>query len=352
MARAKTISGIDCDADAVSAISRVLIARLNEMCSLRGRALDSTDFEGVHDMRVSSRRLRGALSDFAPYLSKRDLSAAFKQITRIADALGQVRDQDVAIAGLEKLAAQAPEEAATSLKDFIKARVSIRNQARRELQKLLRQSELKQLHTDFKEDLDAAIKKSQLRTARSKEKEIGPITYHSMARSIVTGRLKDLEKLSDGFYHPLKAKPLHKLRIAAKHLRYALELFEQCFGPGTAVFAKKIAALQTSLGELHDSDIWIEAFGEQLKIATREVKKSRVAGSLWLLSHFVKLHSKHLRGALGRWEEWEVSDSSNQLRMLINRSMSSPTAQSAENPAPAKTEESKTLQPSQDRLTM
>ena len=34
------------------------------MCSLRNQALNWSDPEGVHDMRVSSRRLRGALHDF------------------------------------------------------------------------------------------------------------------------------------------------------------------------------------------------------------------------------------------------------------------------------------------------
>ena len=83
-------------------------------------------------------------------------------------------------------------------------------------------------------------------------------------------RLKELEQLSVGFYRPLDVKPLHKMRIAAKRLRYALELFDQCLGPEAVVFAKTVARLQTSLGELHDCDIWIETFGEQLEDAKRQ----------------------------------------------------------------------------------
>ncbi|HEY6122080.1 MAG TPA: CHAD domain-containing protein [Pyrinomonadaceae bacterium] len=317
MAKAKTITGIDCGSLAIDAIGPVLATRLEEMCALRARALDSTDPEGVHDMRVSSRRLRGALSDFAPYLSKRGLNDAVKEITILADALGEVRDQDVAILGLEKLAAQAPGEATVTLKDSIRARVAIRNRARRDLQKLLRQTALKQLQINFAEQVNAVIEKSKLRMTKSKKTHHGNVLYGEMAHRIVFDRLKELERLSDAFYHPLKTKPLHKMRIAAKHLRYALELFEQCLGPGTALFARKIAALQTSLGELHDCDVWIETFGRQLKIATREAEKNRVTGSLWLLGHFVRLHSKHLRSALSHWEEWEATDSGNQLRKLI-----------------------------------
>jgi len=319
MARAKSIIGIDCGGYAIDAIGSVLITRLEEMCSFRDRALDSTDLEGVHDMRVSSRRLRGALSDFAPYLGKHSLANAVKQINSLADALGEVRDQDVAIIGLEKLASKAPEEAAVTLSAFINMRVAIRDKARRDLRRLLGVSVLKQLQSDFGGEISSVIQKAKTRTQRAKKPKAVEVTYVEMARSIVADRLSELEELGYGFYHPLKAKPLHKLRIAAKHLRYALELFEQCLGPETAVFARRIAALQTALGELHDCAVWIDTFGEQLRISKREDSKERMSGSLWLLSHFVRLHSRYLRRALGLWEEWEVSDSGNQLQELVKQ---------------------------------
>lgn len=315
MAKAKQIHGIDCGGAAVEAIGPVLITRLQEMCSGRERALKWSDPEGVHDMRVSSRRLRGALSDFAPYLGKRGLTEAVKQIKSMAHALGEVRDQDVAIMGLQKLAAAAPDQAKATLGQFIQARDQIRKQARVDLRNSLALVRLKQIERDFAEAINSATNKSKARKKASKTAT--EITYIEVARSIVNERLKELEKLSKGFYHPLNVKPLHKMRIAAKRLRYALELFEQCLGPGTAIFARKVAGLQTSLGELNDCDIWLEAFGKQLKVASREASKERMAGSLWLLSHFVRLHSRHLRSALARWEEWERLELGNQLRALV-----------------------------------
>ena len=330
MARAKPISGIDCGAYALDAIGSVLITRLEEMTSFRDRALDSTDIEGVHDMRVSSRRLRGALTDFAPYLGKHSLNNAVRQRNSLADALGEVRDQDVAIIGLEKLAAKAPEEAAAALVAFINRRAAIRNEARRDLRRLLGLGALKHLQREFAEEINFVLEKAKTRKPRAKKPKAAEVTYVEMARSIVVERLLELEKLSDGFYHPLKTKPLHKLRIAAKHLRYALELFEQCLGQETAVFARKIAALQTALGDLHDCDVWIDTFGEQLRIATREASKERMSGSLWLLSHFVRLHSRHLRRALALWEEWEISDSGYRLRELLKDKSGNLAQQSGE----------------------
>ena len=311
MAKAKKITGVNCGEAGAAAISPVLCTRLKEMCSLRERALKWNDPEGVHDMRVSSRRLRGALSDFSPYLRKRGLTDALKQIKAAADALGDVRDQDVAIIGLQKLAARAPEDARATLEQFVKAREEIRTKARKDLRSALAPRTLKKIQIDFAAAVDSATRK--VKTPKKGSKTAGEITYVEMARSIVKERLKELEHLSNGLYHPLHVKPLHKMRIAAKRLRYALELFEQCLGPTAAHFAKKVARLQTSLGELHDADIWINAFGAQLG-AARGAAKEHAAGSLWLLGHFVRLHSRHLRNALAFWQEWEASESSKQLR--------------------------------------
>ncbi|HEV2883342.1 MAG TPA: CHAD domain-containing protein, partial [Pyrinomonadaceae bacterium] len=70
MAKAQQIVGIECDQAATEMVPLVLAPRLEEMCLLRKAALDFKDPEGVHDMRVASRRLRSALRDFAPHLRK------------------------------------------------------------------------------------------------------------------------------------------------------------------------------------------------------------------------------------------------------------------------------------------
>ncbi len=48
---------------------------------------------------------------------------------------------------------------------------------------------------------------------------------------------------------------LHDMRIAAKRLRYVLELFHACFGPYAKTAIKHLKALQEVLGEIHDADV-------------------------------------------------------------------------------------------------
>src|ERR1044071_3631071 len=103
MAKAKEIVGLDCRASASSCVLLVLRTRLDEMSEFRAAALDWSDPEGVHDMRVASRRLRSALRDFKPYLRMKKMRRAADYLKAVADALGAVRDHDVAIIALEEL---------------------------------------------------------------------------------------------------------------------------------------------------------------------------------------------------------------------------------------------------------
>jgi len=318
MAKAKPISNIDCSAGCSVAIRRVVTVRLEEMCSFRERALDVNEPEGVHDMRVASRRLRSALRDFVPHTKKRHISVSLKIVKDIADALGEVRDEDVAIIALEKLAAKSPSEVSAGVQLLIEARRVKRAHAQEKLIPFLEQQGLAHFQSEFRSELELATASTQ---SKSRAKSAIELTYREVARAAILDRLRELEKLSDSLYHPLKVKPLHKMRIAAKKLRYALELFEKCWGRKLILFSSSMAELQSSLGDLHDCDVWIVEFGYDLSNGTSEsgnrVDASRKIALVWLLDHFVKQRSKHLRRALAHWRDWELNNRSEQLRKII-----------------------------------
>lgn len=320
MAKAKQISGIDCAADAAAAIQRVASVRVGEMCALRERALEENELEGVHDMRVASRRLRSALRDFMPHLRKSRLTKSLKEIKGIADALGEVRDQDVAITALERLAGKAPTEVVPGIHQLIEIRRAKRLAGHEKLIPFLDDACLTQLRSNFIPALEAATGPARKKSAATARSAV-TLTYREVARAAILERLKELEKLSGSLYHPLKVKPLHKMRIAAKRLRYALELFEKCWGRQLALFSRTTAELQSSLGDLHDCDVWIVEFGDDLSARNSEsgstVNSDRGVASIWLLDHFVKLRSKHLRRAIARWRHWELEDRSEQLRRIV-----------------------------------
>lgn len=65
-------------------------------------------------------------------------------------------------------------------------------------------------------------------------------------------------------------EPLHNLRIAAKRLRYTLELFRVVFGEDGETQIDRIKAIQEELGQLHDHDVRIELIIDELQQTAAE----------------------------------------------------------------------------------
>ena len=77
------------------------------------------------------------------------------------------------------------------------------------------------------------------------------------ARIIARARLEDLYSWSTYVDNPYRILELHDLRIAAKRLRYTLELFEDALPEACKPIAEELTKIQDELGALHDSDVMI-----------------------------------------------------------------------------------------------
>ena len=88
-----------------AAAARVVAVRAQELIEHSQGVLDVSEIEGVHAMRVATRRLRAALEVFRPCFPRDEHRAALREVKAIADALGERRDRDVTIASLDHVAA-------------------------------------------------------------------------------------------------------------------------------------------------------------------------------------------------------------------------------------------------------
>jgi len=311
MAKAKEITGLDCAADALPWAAEVLRVRFDEVVDLRGAALDFSDIEGVHAMRVAIRRLRSALRDFMPLMDKPPSKRVRKELKQLADALGAVRDQDVAIVALETLQAAAETELTKEgIGRFLKERNDLRATARLNLTETLAGDNLDDLRERFAVTIDRAAKPK-------KSKRV--VSFSEAGRKVVAASLRELLELGASLYEPFEIEELHEMRIAAKRLRYAIELFVHCWGARIAPFADEIAEMQSFLGEVHDCDIWIEILGKRLPRERENVETDEVdyQTAVWLLSEFVKKRTKEYRSALKLWSEWEASRFAERMRAMI-----------------------------------
>jgi CHAD domain-containing protein len=288
-------------------IRLALQAQLKAMCSMRKRALNWDDPEGVHDMRVLSRRLRSSIGDFKSSLRKPQLPIT--SLRAIAKSLGAVRDQDVALAALTELKSHTHGETADGIESLIEERRLRQKEARSALAETISSRAIMDFRTQLGDRINGLVTIRPKRVA-GQETADQVLTFGQVAMGAIATRLEEFSAATQTIFTPFEIKDLHELRIISKRVRYAIELFESCWGDDARSIAKEIALLQTSLGELHDCDVWIEDLGLRLKRLARkdqndpETARAR-AGYTWLLRHFSRERMEHYRDALARWQQWE-----------------------------------------------
>jgi hypothetical protein len=82
-------------------------------------------------------------------------------------------------------------------------------------------------------------------------------TLADNAERIVLVRLDELCGFMPRAEDPAEVAALHDMRIAAKRLRYILEVCGPCFGPYAKNATKMVRDVQDLLGEIHDCDVQI-----------------------------------------------------------------------------------------------
>jgi hypothetical protein len=101
------------------------------------------------------------------------------------------------------------------------------------------------------------------------------------AERIVHVRLNELQSFIPRALEPDEVTALHDMRIAAKRLRYVLEVTaDVCFGPYADTALKRTKELQDLLGEIHDCDVQLPrvlARLDELRAADAATVRGRAA---------------------------------------------------------------------------
>jgi CHAD domain-containing protein len=196
-------------------------------------------------MRVALRRLRAILRLFRDATGAPALLRLEAELKTLAGQLGPARDWDVFLGGLAaELAAAVPDEPrlAALLRDAQRAR----DAAYASLRDALSGAEFRLLALDIAEA--AARPEGWRATAPAPDTELA-----GFAAAMLERRWRKLRKRGERL-DSLDLAAFHALRIEAKRLRYAAELFAPLWpGKRARRLLKRLAALQDSMGLANDA---------------------------------------------------------------------------------------------------
>jgi CHAD domain-containing protein len=260
MADGKWIEGLKPDIPVVVAAREVLVARFQVVRQYLPLAVEKSfeDPEYVHQLRVGTRRATAALRVFADCLPPKHLKAARRSLKKIRQAAGDARDWDVFILGLPetkplKVAAGKP-----ALDFLIGYAVGEREAAQVGLRDAVKSNESR--FEEESEHLPEAVHDPKTSEA--------PTTFGDLAASQLSQLMSDLNTAIEA--NPNTPSELHQLRILGKHVRYALEIFVDCF---PAVFKESVyesvEQVQELLGSIQDATVGLE----RLSIVRDHIKR-------------------------------------------------------------------------------
>ena len=269
----------------------VLRRQFAEMRSHEPGTRIGEDPEELHDMRVATRRMRAAMKVFEGALPERARWLR-GELRWVAGALGDVRDLDVQIHGLEASRDGAGEEGSESLGKILDVMEKRRKEARGRMLGALDSARYERLETSFGEMLRRGPGAGrELARADGRSPEDEPVT--SAAPALISARYRKWRKAAKRLDGSSPPEDFHDLRKKGKRLRYALELVREVYGKPVDALIKPLKAVQDDLGDHQDAVVAAEALRE-LGTATGGPRISRGAAfTMGVLSE------RHLREAAG-----------------------------------------------------
>jgi inorganic triphosphatase YgiF len=230
------------------AFRAVVLACLEQLHANEDGMLEGRDVEYLHQMRVALRRLRSALGVFRAVFPPETLQPAREELKWLTGQLGPARDWDVFLT--ETLPRVKAPAAAAGFQALRGAAEQVREGALARAQDAVQSARYQEMLLDLGAWLAAepwlgSAEEEALARAR------GPVS--EFAREALEQLARRVRKRGRGFEY-LSPEERHRVRIAAKRLRYAGEFFSALYPPKPVRrYLKALAGLQDLLGALNDA---------------------------------------------------------------------------------------------------
>lgn len=329
MATQPPAPNLDPDQDFRSAMQRLIAARWVDVWKLAPRVLKSNDPEHVHELRVASRRLRAAMDvgqDCFPPRGYRPLHRVARRITAVT---GEIRDCDVQLNALRDLRKQATKPERIGVAHLVKIIESRRDAARTDMERFLNKLGDENVKRETRR-LFSSSHECNMDTSGSAPGRIEPVAHKTHgatldrssgrrvpaldpdasldtnARLVLGARGASLFDCAGAIPDPARVDELHQARIAAKRLRYTIELFPEVFGDDGLRVIEQIRLFQEDVGQVHDLDVRIQLIAGELRSGTRPGKRKQKELHAGLLDLLQRMRAKRVKrhiAVVAGWQE-------------------------------------------------
>lgn len=209
-----------------------------ETMRAQAEAVWAENVDGIHDMRVASRRLRAALSEYRPTLDSKAVRALSRRVRQVTRTLGRPRELDVMIATMMQHQDTLHGEAQTAASHALR-RLRAR---RRAVAMSCREAAGLVSSPAFDELLQAVL------TSAAPSREC--LLEH--ARERLTDKYERLCRAYAAWKQNGREERLHEIRVDFKKLRYACEVYVECYGARMTRFLAQLKEVQQLLGAWND----------------------------------------------------------------------------------------------------
>jgi CHAD domain-containing protein len=298
MADGKWIPDLRPDMPLPDTARRVLSVRLQVVRHFLPLAVHEADRdpEYVHQLRVGTRRAAAALRIFRDCLPGKLHKAVRNTLRRVRRAAGAARDWDVFL--IDLLARQKKKQAKEKAGSDFLVGYSVS-------QRIAAQAELEMVGANQGPELDRLAEEA-IAAVRAPTEDGQVVPLVGLARPMLVALLKALEEAAGKDLTDYAL--LHQVRIAGKRLRYAMEVFADCFA---ADFRDKlypmVEEMQEILGRANDSHVAIgrlTALRDRLRRGWAEEWSRLRPGMEGMLRFHQRRLPQERRRFLKWWDRW------------------------------------------------
>lgn len=262
------VTGLELGTPFQAAAAMILEAKAKAMFGLEKAVRSGKDVEALHDMRVASRRVREAMEIFRTCYRAKAFKEHYRGVRRVTRTLGAVRNLDVCVDFFSELRKRSngtgERDAVVYLLNQKKAE---RKRAHRKMVRKLDRLDLKRMKKSLR-----AFCSDPTRDGDAEEANQDMVTR---ARAIVEERLDHVLGYRGAIEHESDVDALHRMRIATKKLRYAMETLYIVFDDdGFDEVYNGVKGLQEMLGNIHDLDVFMGMVAE-VKEEVEDRKRTR-----------------------------------------------------------------------------